>query len=523
MKKSVIAVLCILLNLVFCVNCFAEPLNSVCTETAEYIIENVPYPTVASVGGEWTVIGLARGDADVPDGYYATYVTALKKLLNDNNGIIDERKITEYCRSILALTAIGENPTDIDGHNLILPLYDYESAIRQGLNGAIWPLIAVNCGKYSLTDSATTEGKYLKYILNSQNIDGGFALNAGGSSDVDITAMAIQALSFYIADQRVSKAIEKALNWLSTVQTADGGFNSYGVSSSESCSQVLTALCSAGIDIDDSRFVKNGKTVFNALLSFRLPDGGFAHISGDKKSNLMATEQALYSIVALDRHKSKKSPLYDMTDVSKKHLDNNFPNKQSEIKIPDIIYQKKTFSDIDNHPNKSAIEELAKRGIISGKSQNIYDPSSSMTRAEFAAIIVRGLSLPTDKENFFDDVSAEQWFSGYIAGAFRHGIINGVSEREFNPLGTITKEEASVMLSRAAKLLGMSTQIYEPRDILSQFTDYTSASQWAWNELAFCCQNGIISNDEMELEPKKEITRAEIAQMIFNLIQEAVR
>lgn len=519
MKRKIIA----FLTLFFCLassfsTCAATvSLDEAYEKTAEYILEKVPSPAVSSVGGEWAVVALARGGAKVPGGYYNIYINAVESLLKKNGGTIDERKLTESSRVIIALTAVGANPESISGYNLVSSLNDYDNVVRQGLNGAVWALISANCGGYNLAN----DEKYLNYILASQNSDGGFSLNVGGQSDVDITAMAIQALSFYSDTPNASAAIEKSLLWLSSVQLDNGGFNSYGTSTSESCSQVITALCSVKTDISDARFIKDGNTVFDALLNFRLPDGGFAHISGDKISNLMATEQALYAIASLKRQRDGKNALYNMADAENLLSEEN--KSPSSVKIPEKTFPKKIFADTASHPNASAIEELTERGIINGKTEALFEPDATMTRAEFSAVIVRALSLTSSGEKLFDDVSENDWYFDYVSAASTRQIVNGISEKEFNPLGTVTKEEAAVMVARSAKLLGANTEIYEPRDILAQFTDYTLAGNWAWEGLAFCCEYGVLSTDEAELKPKKEITRAEIAQMIFNMIQEASR
>ena len=143
-----------------------------------------------------------------------------------------------------------------------------------------------------------------------------------------------------------------------------------------------------------------------------------------------------------------------------------------------------------------------------------------MTRAEFAAITVRALGLPIKVNNTFTDVTENDWFYSYVNTAYYYGIVNGVSDAEFNPSGTITREEAAVMVARAAKLCGIDTDIEVPeaRDILAGFLDYVKASDWAVGSLAFCYDNEILPNDAMEIKPKEAVIRAEIAQMLYNML-----
>ena len=121
---------------------------------------------------------------------------------------------------------------------------------------------------------------------------------------------------------------------------------------------------------------------------------------------------------------------------------------------------------------------IAQACIIAGTSDDAFCPDDTMTRAEFAAIVVKGLGLPTKEGGRFTDVLQGDWFYNYVNTAQAYGIVTGVSEDEFHPGGTITREEAAVMVARAAKLCGMDTDVetFAARDILAGFTDYVKAS-----------------------------------------------
>jgi hypothetical protein len=199
------------------------------------------------------------------------------------------------------------------------------------------------------------------------------------------------------------------------------------------------------------------------------------------------------------------------------------PNKIDDVQYSDIQYPNKTFDDIANHQNRNAIEALSERGIINGKSDISFDPDATMTRAEFAAIIVRGLGLPNQEGNKFDDVSQNDWYFNSVNTAYSYGIVNGISANEFNPNGTITREEAAAMVARAASLCGMNTDMdtFSARNILAGFIDYVKVSDWAITPVAFCYNNGILDESEIEINPKTAITRAEVAQMLFNMMGKA--
>ena len=266
-------------------------------------------------GSEWLVIALARSGRDVPDSYYDSVVKAVQSA----KGQLSDKKSTEYARTILALTAIGKDPADVGGYDLLARLADMDDVTYQGINGAIFALLALDSGKYDVPAAAeggtqVTRDGLVAYILAQQLSDGGWALS-GTSADPDVTAMALQALAPYrTGDETVDAAVDKGVQLLSDMQLSDGGYSSWGTLNSESCAQVLIALAALGIDpVSDSRFVKNGLTVLDALLAYAV-SGGFRH-TVDGEADAIATEQALCALTAYARLLDGKTALYDMTDV----------------------------------------------------------------------------------------------------------------------------------------------------------------------------------------------------------------
>lgn len=501
---------------------FAFDIDSLTEDVGIYLYETVKEPIVGSIGGEWAVLGLARSDMDIPEEYFENYYRTVTKYVKDCDGVLHNKKYTEYSRVIVALTSIGKNPEDVAGYNLLVPLGDYEKTIWQGVNGAIWALIALDCGNYNIPENPkanvqATREMYINHILEKQTPDGGWALS-GNVADPDVTGMALQALAKYQYNERVKSAIDTALKNMSEAQDSKGGFSSFGTPNSESCVQMLVALCELGIAVDDTRFVKNGYTILDNLMNYYNPGNGFTHDKGGNSSNLMATEQAFYCLVALKRESEKKNSLYDMSDTIPL-INNSEPIEPTE-KNEDVKNPGKTFADIEGHKYKAAIEALASRGIINGKTENTFDPGSTMTRAEFATIITRGLDLPEKNNGIFKDVNVNDWFYSFVGTAYSYGIVNGISENEFNPNGTITREEAAVMVTRAAKHCGVDTQMdsSEIRDVLAQFPDYVEASSWSQSSLAFCYNEKILDSDVMNIKPKEAITRAEIAPMLYNML-----
>ena len=271
-------------------------------------------PTVNSIGGEWMVIGLTRSGRTVPAGYYDNVVNYVKAKA-DANERLHPAKVTDNARVILGLTAIGKDVTNVGGHNLLKGLDNMAYVQTQGINGPIFTLIALDSHNYPTMGDVTRE-KLIQAILDAQLPGGGWTLS-GNDADPDMTAMAIQSLApYYKTNETVKAAVDKALEALSALQRNDGGFGSWGTVNSESCAQVIVALTALGIDpTTDSRFVKNGLTVLDALAGFYVTGGGFRHTAGGER-NGMATEQGYYALAAYYRFVNAQTRLYDMTDVT---------------------------------------------------------------------------------------------------------------------------------------------------------------------------------------------------------------
>ena len=291
----------------------SERLEKIYKTTGDFIAA-LGTPGVGSTGGEWMVIGLARSGRTVPAGYYDNVVEYVKAMA-DANERLHRAKVTDNARIILALTAIGKDVTNVGGHNLLKGLDNMAYVQKQGINGPIFTLIALDSHNYPTMGDVTRE-KLIQVILDAQLPGGGWTLS-GENADTDMTAMAIQALApYYKTNETVKAAVDKALEALSTLQRNDGGFGSWGTVNSESCAQVIVALTALGIDpAADSRFVKNGSTVLGALAGFYVDGGGFKH-TADGERNGMATEQGYYALASYYRFLNGQTSLYDMSDVT---------------------------------------------------------------------------------------------------------------------------------------------------------------------------------------------------------------
>ena len=313
MKRILSLVLVLLIILALPVSVMAAEEDSIreAFETTGDYMAALGDPSAGSTGGEWMALGFARSGREVPDSYYDSVVAYVDEKI-DENGRLHATKCTTNCRFIVALTAIGKDPTDVGGHNLLAGLNDMGYIRKVGVSGVIWTLIAFDCGKYEMPKGIDREA-LVDTILDFQVPGGGWA-NSGNIADPDVTSMAIQALAPYREELEVQSALDDAVTVLAGMLDETGNFPSQYGASSESVSQVIVALCTLGIDPNtDARFVKNGMSALDGLLGYYVEGGGFKHIHSGKIDGI-ATEQGYYALTAYFRMLEGKTPLYDMTD-----------------------------------------------------------------------------------------------------------------------------------------------------------------------------------------------------------------
>ncbi|MEX1031277.1 MAG: S-layer homology domain-containing protein [Paenibacillaceae bacterium] len=257
---------------------------------------------------DWAVLGLAKTGHTIPDSYVISAKSAIREW--SNGGFT---KVTDLERFAIALAAIGYDPQNFEGLNPIGGIFDHPNMMKQGINGSIYALLVLNSGSYNLpTSNQWNKENLLDAVLKQQNMDGGWSLVAGGKSTVDITAMALTALSGFTSVDGVQSSVNKGVQWLTIAQLANGGFIDSG-DNSESVAQVIIAL--SALKIDSTTFVKSGKDALSHLMSFRQADGGFAHMQG-LETNGMATEQALLALVAYNSYsKSESFTLYQAVQL----------------------------------------------------------------------------------------------------------------------------------------------------------------------------------------------------------------
>lgn len=269
--------------------------------------------------GDWYVISLGRYK-------YKPDFSACLKSLDSYTASTNNLKATDRQRISIVYTSVGSNNDFV--RNTIK-----DSVGKLGIMSYIYGLIMLDCGAYQ-SDNISRDD-IIDHLLSLQTKDGGWALT-GTAADVDITAIALQALARYDKYDKVKNAINKALTCLSKKQLDDGDFQSYGTPNSESTAQVMVALNTLNIDYcTDSRFVKNGNTVFDGIMKYQKTDGGFSHTHGGT-SNQLATVQVLYALISLWRYESDMSPLFEFVDnnTDLKQEEQTSETSKPEIDIP---------------------------------------------------------------------------------------------------------------------------------------------------------------------------------------------
>ncbi|MDI4649997.1 S-layer homology domain-containing protein [Cohnella hashimotonis] len=399
---------------------------------------------------EWEAFALGRSGGGVPDAYLAELAAQVKAA----GGAY--RKATDLERIVLAVRAAGADPRAFAGYDLVAAVYNHAKLTLQGANGPIFALLALDSGGYDVPVGAVwTRAKLVDWLLALQNADGSFPLAAGEAGNADITAMALAALAPYAnaaeggaagagaavqggnSSAAVAAAIGRAVAYLSSVQLTDGGFKLERDENSETAAQVVIGLTAAGRDPAGADFVKAGGGLLEALLAYRTAEGGFAHTPGGA-SDAIATEQAMLALVAYDRYADGAPGLYRI--AAERFAD----ERQIAGWASDAVHQAYTAK------------------LLSGTSASPlrFEPKRGITRAEFAALLVRlagdrlsaaqgpGFAGMTGEVSFAD-VQPSAWYYGAVMQAARAGIVNGVSATAFKPGDPITREQMAVMIGRA--------------------------------------------------------------------------
>ncbi|MCD1146809.1 S-layer homology domain-containing protein [Peptoniphilus sp. KCTC 25270] len=510
---SVFLALVLLLGVITPVQAASYNFGAEAKKTESYLLQKVPNPGFGTLVGEWTVLSLARNEANFPANYLENYYQKVESVVKEKQGVLHRAKYTEYSRVIVALNAIGKDPRNVGGHDLVAPLSSFSGVIKQGINGPIWALIALDTKNYEMPKNSNSQDqnsreRMVDEILRREVSGGGWNL-VGDKADPDITAMALYALAPYQnSNEKVKTAVDRGVQALSDLQLSTGGYHTMGDENLESSAQVIIALTTLGINPQtDTRFVKydgNGKahSVVDAFMTYRNSDGSFRHIMNGTTDG-MSTDQGMEALVALKRFQEGKAPLFQYKDVIAK------PN-------PQPVNPNLAFTDIQGNWAETIIQNTKGFGIANQSKE--FKPFQAITRGEFAVGLVNGLKLQKGSKHLsFPDVNGGDWYAGQVQIAASLGIINGRDDGKFDPNANIQREEAMAMIHRTLKLQGkgQTIQLSEVSNLLNQFKDGGSVSPWARENVAFSIKNKLIQGRPEGIVPKDTIRRAEAVQIIL--------
>ncbi|ODU55304.1 MAG: hypothetical protein ABT01_06520 [Clostridium sp. SCN 57-10] len=184
-----------------------------------------------------------------------------------------------------------------------------------------------------------------------------------------------------------------------------------------------------------------------------------------------------------------------------------------------VGYHKVSFTDVASGSwYDSAVTFLAARGITSGTTATTFSPAATLTRGQFVTMLLRAYGVaavanPTD--NFAD--AGSTYYTGYLAAAKALGITDGVGGNKFGPDNAITRQEMFTLLYNTLKALHKL-----PSDVsgntLSDFTDSGTIASWATDAMTALVKSGTVSGNSGMLHPTDTTTRAEMAQVLYNLL-----
>ncbi len=352
-------------------------------------------------------------------------------------------KPTDLAKTCLALNFYEQDIHNINGIDLYDTLKNYDNLGKQGVNGYIYALfIASNENDTEFCD------ELIKNILSYQNADGGFSLAQNDTSDIDITAMALQALSFFDSEE-VNASIENALQYIELGIQSD--------ISSESISQVIIALSLLDIDVNNARFTVYSENLVDRLLTFKYDNSSFYHTKDEKFSDDISTEQAVLALVLLKNNYENTSD-EEFISIFEKN-DSELLSRLDFITLLNDIFaetndeiNENVFSDLsDDALTTFTVNHFNKLGVVKGiniDNSLYFKPDDFITKQDLAVYLTRYKTLPTIYRNVypndFDNLSS---YSKDNVIEFLEFYNDLDSNGNFNPNDKVTFDYANTVLN----------------------------------------------------------------------------
>ncbi|XOJ02336.1 S-layer homology domain-containing protein [Paenibacillus polymyxa] len=190
-----------------------------------------------------------------------------------------------------------------------------------------------------------------------------------------------------------------------------------------------------------------------------------------------------------------------------------------------LIYHPATFSDVTSHWSRDDVQDLASRLIVQGTGENVFAPDRSITRAEFTAVLLRGLGLHAPRSTeaaSFTDVKTGSWYEDEVQTAVSYGLISGYADDSFRPNSEISRAEALTIVSRAMKLVGLAqADASETTSLLSTYSDSAKVQAWAAEPVASAIKQELVQGADGKLMSDADISRAQSAAIVKRLLAKA--
>ncbi|MGQ7885986.1 S-layer homology domain-containing protein [Paenibacillus sp. WC2504] len=262
--------------------------------------------------------------------------------------------------------------------------------------------------------------------------------------------------------------------------------------------------------------VKLGSLIYNIKL--------YVTTKAGQTLSLTSFEQPIQIRFNLDSAANPKlSSVYYISDngglerIGGTYLSGELSSDISHFSKYTVLEVSKSFADVpSSHWAADVIQELASKLVISGTSEQTFEPESKVTRAQFTALMARALQLKTaNSSTSFQDVQPSDWFAPEVASAVQAGIVNGRETDKFEPNSLVSREEMTAILMRSYRLLHGKT---DPAAAPS-FSDEAAIGQWVLADVKAAAALGLVQGrSEGQFEPQGFATRAEAAQVLYRLL-----
>ena len=474
-------------------------------------LEYLSGKSMDSFGDEWSLFTTLRAGGTVSEADRTAYCESVKANLDSGKNL----NTNDYARLVLTLGAMGKDPANFEGYNLVEKLYNNPNLGKQASNMVCWALIALDSRNYDIPQSAPwTRQNLIDRLLQFQITDGdnvgGFDLSVDGTTgSVDMTGMVLQALAPYNTAEypAVQAAFEDAHDYLKKRLTLNAGYVEGGTENSCTAAQVVVALCAAGIDPLKS---ENGYTVGESNLitnlhSFRVDTGagGFKTYLNGANADLMGTQQTTYALVAYQRFAEGQTRLYDLTDVE---IPTDYRAQLTALLeeangLNQAEYTAETWSALE-------AAKTAAKTVLDNESAAEEQLKSAAEALSKAIAELKKQTETGDDTLKFTDVAADAYYYDAVKWALEKGITEGTSDTTFSPEAGCTRGQMVTFLWRA---VGSP----EPAAAANPFTDVKADAYYS-KALLWAIENGITNGTSATtFSPEAICTRGQMAAFLY--------